>query len=83
MIAISRDQAGRAPRDVPVAAVIHHGVDLDRYRFSPSDSGYAAALGRMHPDKGIDVAIDVARAAEIPLSVKPDGRGTAGVITSL
>lgn len=61
VIGISRDQASRAPSDIPVAAVIHHGLDLDRYRFNQRGGNYLVALGRMNPTKGVETAIDVAR----------------------
>jgi glycosyltransferase involved in cell wall biosynthesis len=61
LVAISHDQASRAPDDVPVAAVIHHGLDLDRYHFVPEGGDHLVALGRMSPDKGMDTAIEVAR----------------------
>jgi glycosyltransferase involved in cell wall biosynthesis len=69
VIAISSDQARRAPNDLPVAAVIYHGLDLDRYRFDGAGGSYLVALGRMSHDKGIDVAIDVARQAGMPLRI--------------
>ncbi len=62
VIAISHHQASTAPT-VPIAAVIHHGIDLHRYPFGDGDGGYVVFLGRMHPDKGVDGAIRVARAA--------------------
>lgn len=65
VIAISADQASRAPAGLPLASVIHHGLDLDRYPprlHGPSD-GYLLCLSRMHPDKGIDAAIKIARRA--------------------
>ena len=66
VVAISHDQASHAP-DVPVAAVIHHGIDLDVYRPGSGDGGYLLFLGRMSPDKGVDLAIRAARAAGRPL----------------
>lgn len=68
VIAISHDQASRA-RDVNVAAVIHHGLDLDRYPSGRGQGGYAVFLGRMSPTKGVDTAIRLARAAGLPLVV--------------
>jgi glycosyltransferase involved in cell wall biosynthesis len=62
VVAISHHQRRTAPV-VPVAAVIHHGIDVDRYPAGAGDGGYLLFLGRMHPDKGIDRAIAVARAA--------------------
>jgi glycosyltransferase involved in cell wall biosynthesis len=69
LVAISADQASRAPADIPIAAVIHHGLDLARYRFRPTPGDFYACLGRMHPDKGIDQAIKVARAAGVRLKI--------------
>lgn len=68
VIAISHDQARRAG-PAPVAAVIHHGLDVRAYRFGDGRGGYAVALARMSPDKGIATAIRVARRAGIPLKI--------------
>lgn len=67
VIAISRHQASTA--DVPVAAVIHHGVDLAQYPVGDGAGGYALFLGRMSPDKGVHLAIRIARAARVPLKI--------------
>lgn len=61
IIAISHDQACRAPCDIPAAAVIHHGLDTARYTYSARGGDDLVSLGRMSPTKGIDVAIDAAR----------------------
>lgn len=68
LIAISRHQATTAA-DVPVAAVIHHGVDPARYPVGRGDGGYLLFLGRMAPSKGVDVAARVARAAGAELKI--------------
>ena len=68
IIAISHHQASTAT-GTPVAAVIHHGVDLERFSFGHGDGGYALFLGRMCPEKGVDTAIRVARRARIPLRI--------------
>jgi glycosyltransferase involved in cell wall biosynthesis len=62
VVAISSSQASTAGA-VPVAAVIHHGVDTDLYRMGPGDGGYLLFLGRMSADKGVDRAIRVTRRA--------------------
>ena len=62
IVAISRSQA-RAFGDIPVAAVIHHGIDLDLHRFGPGDGGYLLFVGRMSADKGVHHAVRVARRA--------------------
>jgi glycosyltransferase involved in cell wall biosynthesis len=68
VIAISQHQASTAD-GIPIAAVIHHGVDLERFPPGPGDGGYAVFLGRMCPEKGVDAAIRVARQAGMPLRI--------------
>jgi glycosyltransferase involved in cell wall biosynthesis len=68
VIAISHHQASEA-EDIPIAAVIHHGIDVERIPFGSGMGGYAAFLGRMHPNKGIEEAITAARTAGIPLRI--------------
>ena len=67
VIAISHDQARRA--HLPVAAVIHHGIDLTSYHWGPGGGGYLAFVGRMSPEKGVDTAVTAARAAGRPLRI--------------
>lgn len=61
VIAISHDQAARAPDACPIAAVIHHGLDLERYPYSPQGGGHVLFLGRMNQTKGVDAAIEAVR----------------------
>ncbi len=68
VIAISHHQASTAT-GIPVAAVIHHGVDLRHFPVGRGDGGYAVFLGRMCPEKGVDTAIRVARRAGVPLRI--------------
>jgi glycosyltransferase involved in cell wall biosynthesis len=68
VVAISRSQA-RLARGVPVARVIHHGVDPSAFPVGDGSGGYLLHLGRMSPDKGIDTAVRVARRAGIPLVI--------------
>ena len=62
VVAISQSQRDSAP-DVPVTAVIRHGIDLQAYGYGDGDGGYLAFVGRMSPDKGVDTAVRVARRA--------------------
>lgn len=62
VVAISHHQARTAPT-VPVTQVIHHGIDIDRIPVGDGGGGFVLFLGRMHPDKGVHRAIDVARSA--------------------
>lgn len=59
-VAIS--EADRHP-DLPYAATIPHGIPLDDFRFDPVGSDDLLFFGRIHPDKGAAVAIEVARRA--------------------
>jgi glycosyltransferase involved in cell wall biosynthesis len=68
IIAISNHHASTAD-GIPVAAVIHHAVDVDTFPVGDGDGGYCLFLGRMSPDKGVDVAIRVARQAGVPLRI--------------
>jgi glycosyltransferase involved in cell wall biosynthesis len=45
------------------AATIPHGIDVASYPFEPTPSDELLFFGRIHPDKGTAVAIQVARAA--------------------
>jgi glycosyltransferase involved in cell wall biosynthesis len=66
LVCISRAQRASAP-ELPVSAVIHHGIDTELYSFGPGGGGYLLFVGRMSADKGPDRAIRVARAAGLPL----------------
>lgn len=62
LVAISQSQRDSAP-EVPVAAVIPHGIDLQAHAYGDGDGGFLAFVGRMSPDKGVHVAVRVARRA--------------------
>lgn len=68
VVAISADQASRAG-EVPIAATIHHGIDLEEYRVGPGNGGHLVFVGRMSPDKGVHRAIRIARASGRPLRI--------------
>jgi len=68
VVAISHAHA-RSAGNVPIAAMIHHGIDLDVYRPGPGDGGYLLFMGRMSPDKGVHRAVRIAREADQPLVI--------------
>ena len=72
IIAISYEQARRAGL-LPVAAVIHHGVDPERFPVGDGqgddDGEYFLFLGRMAPEKGARQAIRAARQAGVRLKI--------------
>jgi glycosyltransferase involved in cell wall biosynthesis len=65
---VSISASDRHP-DLTYAATIHHGIDVQSFTYAAGDGGYLLFLGRIHPDKGTHVAIDVARRAGVPLVI--------------
>ena len=65
---VSISDSDRHP-DLHYAATIHHGIDVASFTAGDGDGGYLLFLGRIHPDKGTAVAIDVARRAGLPLVI--------------
>ncbi|HKW19118.1 MAG TPA: glycosyltransferase family 4 protein [Terriglobales bacterium] len=48
---------------------VHHGLPIDNYTFHRNSGKYMAFLGRTSPEKGLDRAIAIAKAAGIPLKI--------------
>ncbi len=67
IVAISESHA--ASTRLPIAAVIHHGIDVEQFPIGSGAGGYLAMVTRMTPDKGIDRAIRLARRAGLPLRI--------------
>jgi len=70
MPVVSISDAQRAP--LPHAAwleTVHHGLPRDLLRFSPEPGRYLAFVGRTAPEKRLDRAIEIARAAGMELRV--------------
>lgn len=69
LVAISHDQAARAP-EVPIRAVVHNGLDLSRYGPGEGTRGDSLVfVGRSSPEKGPEAAIEVARRTGRPLKM--------------
>ncbi len=66
IIAISHSQRRLAP-DVPIARVIHHGIEASQFPVGSGDGGYFLFLGRMAPEKGAHRAMEAAYKAGVPL----------------
>jgi glycosyltransferase involved in cell wall biosynthesis len=64
-VAIS--DADRHPA-LPYAATIHHGIDIESFDVGPGGDSLVF-FGRIHPDKGTAIAIEVADRAGIPLVI--------------
>lgn len=55
--------------DLRYAATIHHGIDTDAFTFVRAHGSYLLFLGRIHPDKGTHLAIEVAQRTGVPLVI--------------
>lgn len=59
LVAISHAQQ-RSASDIPWHAVVHNGIPVRAYPFIDAKNDYLFFLGRLHPDKGVVQAIEVA-----------------------
>ncbi|MCG8603576.1 glycosyltransferase family 4 protein, partial [bacterium] len=65
-VAIS--DADRHP-DLQYLATIHHGIPVEDYEFYPKQGDYLLVFGRIHHDKGVYEAIQLAKEVQIPLVI--------------
>lgn len=69
LVSISHSQRTPLP-DANWYATVQHGVLPDHYQFNPrAQEGYLAFLGRISPEKRPDRAIEIAKAAGVPLKI--------------
>jgi glycosyltransferase involved in cell wall biosynthesis len=54
---------------VPRVKTVHHGIDLTNYRFQKKKEPYLCFLGRLAPQKGTHLAIQIAKESGIPLKI--------------
>jgi glycosyltransferase involved in cell wall biosynthesis len=54
---------------IDYVATVHHGVDIGELPFGAGAGQGVVVLGRIHPDKGVHTAIEVARRAGVPLTI--------------
>jgi glycosyltransferase involved in cell wall biosynthesis len=65
---VSISDSDRAP-GLNYLATVYNGIDLSLYPLQPRRGCQLVFLGRIHPDKGVHLAIDVARAMGLPLLI--------------
>jgi len=65
---VSISNSDRAPR-LNYLATVYNGIDLSLYPFQPVAGDHLIFLGRIHPDKGVHLAIEVARRSGLPLLI--------------
>lgn len=57
---VSISDADRDPY-LPYVATVYNGIRLDDFSYNPDPDDYLAFVGRIHPDKGVHHAVEVAR----------------------
>jgi glycosyltransferase involved in cell wall biosynthesis len=65
---VSISDSDRAP-GLNYLATVYNGIDLSLYPLQESGGDHLVFLGRIHPDKGVHLAIEVARLSGLPLIV--------------
>jgi len=65
-VAIS--EADKSPQ-LDYIATVHHGIDIAQFPYSNTHGEYLLFFGRIHPDKGVYEAIQVAQRAGIKLII--------------
>jgi len=65
---VSISNSDRAP-GLNYLATVYNGIDLSLYPFQASAGDHLIFLGRIHPDKGVHLAIEVARRSGLPLLI--------------
>ena len=78
LVAISHSQRSEAP-EIPVARVIHHGLDVASIPVGDGLGGYLLFVGRMNAEKGVHRAIEIARRAGVPLKIAAKMREEAEI----
>lgn len=65
---VSISNSDRAP-GLNYLATVYNGIDVSLYPFHETGGDQLAFLGRIHPDKGVHLAIEVARRSGLPLLI--------------
>ncbi len=65
---VSISNSDRAP-GLNYLGTVYNGIDLSLYPLQKSGGDHLIFLGRIHPDKGVHLAIEVARLSGLPLLI--------------
>jgi len=65
---VSISDSDRAP-GLNYLATVYNGIDLSLYPFQERGGEHLVFLGRIHPDKGVHLAIEVAQRSGLPLLI--------------
>jgi glycosyltransferase involved in cell wall biosynthesis len=67
LVSVSNTQANSAPSEASIA-VVHNGVEVDRYA-AAQPGEYLLWLGRICPEKGVHIALEVAHRLDLPILI--------------
>jgi glycosyltransferase involved in cell wall biosynthesis len=65
---VSISNADRDPY-LPYVATVYNGIRLEDFTFRPKPGTGLAFVGRIHPDKGVHLAVDLAEATGLDLTI--------------
>lgn len=68
LVSISNSQREPLP-ELNWVGTVHHGLPANQLGFYPGRGKYLAFLGRIAPEKRVDLAIEIARRTQIPLKI--------------
>ena len=64
---VSTAQRATAPADLDLLDDVPNGVDVEAFAARHAKRGFVLAMGRICPEKGFHLALDAAKAADVPL----------------
>lgn len=67
LVCVSHSQARECPCEAKIRAIVPNGIRLERFRPARRKRDYAMSVGRICPEKGFHLALDVATRSGIPL----------------
>jgi glycosyltransferase involved in cell wall biosynthesis/quercetin dioxygenase-like cupin family protein len=65
---VSISNADRSP-ELDYIATVYHGIDVENFTLNEAAGDYLLFFGRIHPDKGVREAIEIAKMAEMNLII--------------
>ncbi|GGN03613.1 glycosyl transferase family 1 [Dyadobacter beijingensis] len=69
-VSVSTSNAENWKAYAPQCEVIHNGIDLSAWQFYPeNEGGYIMWFGRIHPDKGLHLALEAAKLSDKKMKV--------------
>jgi glycosyltransferase involved in cell wall biosynthesis/SAM-dependent methyltransferase len=68
-VALSQAHRRALPPGLNIRSIIPHGLSIAEFPFVTAKDDYVLFLGRAHPNKGLDLAIDAARQAGMRLVI--------------